>query len=176
MFAALLELQKRRRDKSALIALLTAPLGMIGYIYWAGTQLDGWNSYFKVTEGWGNGLDGGAAFASWITEFFKDGQPIVGFLILLAIGLLIALLWGLWRKSVPTPIFVYALTLVLISLATSGYFGSKPRYLLPAFPLLIPIAIYLNKGRKTNQKLILAAFILGSFIYGAIWLTGNGPL
>ena len=176
MVAALIELQKRRRDKSALIALLIAPLGLLGYIYWVGTQLDGWNSYFKVTEGWGNGIDGGRAFASWISEFFKDGQPIAGIVILLALSALIALLWGLWRKSVPAPIFVYTLALVLISVVTSGYFGSKPRYLLPAFPLLIPIATYLNKGRRGNQRFILAAIIAGSFIYGAIWLTGNGPL
>ena len=176
MVASLVELQKHRRDKSALIALLIAPLGMIGYIYWVGMQLDGWNSYFEVTEGWGNGLDGGQAFVSWIIDFFRDGQPIAGILILLAVGLLIALLWGLWRKSVPTPIFLYAFVLVLLSLATSGYFGSKPRYLLPAFPLLIPIAMYLNKRGRGNQKLILSAIIAGSFIYGAIWLTGNGPL
>jgi len=86
------------------------------------------------------------------------------------------LLWGLWRKSVPAPIFVYAVTLALLSLATSGYFGSKPRYLLPAFPLLIPIAIYINKGRSGNQKYLLAGIALISFIYSAIWLTGSGPL
>jgi len=176
MVGALIELQKRSRDKSALIALLIAPLGMIGYIYWVGTQRDGWNSYFSITEGWGNGLDGGRAFATWITDLFQEGQPIAGIVVLVAITLLIALLWGLWRKSVPAPILVYTLTFVLISLATSGYFGSKPRYLLPAFPLLIPIAIYLNKGRRGNQKIILAGAIVVSFIYSAIWLTGTGPL
>jgi hypothetical protein len=149
---------------------------MVGYIYWVGTQLDGWNSYFTVTEGWGNGFDGGRAFASWVTDFFKEDQPIVGLTILIAISLLIVLLWSLWRKSVPAPILVYAFTLVLISLATSGYFGSKPRYLLPAFPLLIPIAICINKGRRGNQKFILAGAIVASLIYGTIWLTGNGPL
>jgi hypothetical protein len=176
MAGALIELQKRRRDKSALIALLIAPLGLLGYIYWVGTQLDGWNSYFTVTKGWGNGFDGGRAFLGWITDFFKEGQPIAGLVLLVAITLLMVLLWGLWRKSVPAPILIYALTLVLISLTTSGYFGSKPRYLLPAFPLLIPIAIYLNKGRSGNQKYLLAGVALISFIYSAIWLTGSGPL
>jgi hypothetical protein len=176
MAGALIELQKRRRDKSALVAFLIAPLGMIGYIYWVGTQLDGWGSYFIVTDDWGNGFDGGQAFVAWITDFFKDGQPIVGLVILLAISTLIVLLWSLWRKSLPTPLFLYTLILVSLSLTTSGYFGSKPRYLLPAFPLLIPIAIHLNKGRRGNQKFVLAGIVLISFIYGAIWLTGNGPL
>lgn len=176
MAGALIELQKRRRDKNALIALFVAPLGMIGYIYWVGTQLDGWNSYFTVTEGWGNGLDGGRTFLSWISDFFRDGQPIAGLLIVIAVLLLTVSLWSLWRKSVPTPIFLYASVLVFLSLVTSGYFGSKPRYLLPAFPLLIPIAIYLNRNGRGNQKFIFAIIIAGSFIYGAIWLTGNGPL
>jgi hypothetical protein len=47
---------------------------------------------------------------------------------------------------------------------------------LPAFPLLIPIAICINKGRRGNQKFILAGAIVASLIYGTIWLTGNGPL
>ena len=176
MVAALIELQKRRRDKNAFIALLIAPLGMIGYIYWVGMQLDGWNSYFEVTKGWGNGLDGGQAFASWITDFFNDGQPIVGLVILLAISALFLLLWSLWRKSVPAPVFIYTLALVLISLATSGYFGSKPRYLLPAFPILIPIAIWISKKRRPQRVILLAAVLISSLIYGSIWLTGDGPL
>ena len=176
MIAAVIELQKRRRDKSALVALLIAPLGMIGYIYWVGTQLDGWNSYFTVTNGWGNSLDGGREFATWISDFFKEGQPIAGLFILAAIILLIVLFRGLWRKSAPAPILIYTLVLVLISLATSGYFGSKPRYLLPAFPLLIPIAIWVSKKRRSQRVILLAIVLAGSFLYGSIWLTGDGPL
>ena len=176
MAGAFIEHQKRRRDKSALVAFLIAPLGMIGYIYWVGTQLDGWSSYFIVTDGWGNGFDGGQAFVAWITDFFKDGQPIAGLFILAAIILLIVLFWSLWRKSAPAPVLIYALVLALISLATSGYFGSKPRYLLPAFPLLIPIAIWVSKKRRSQRVILLAIVLAGSFIYGSMWLTGDGPL
>ena len=176
MIAAVIELQKRRRDKSALIALLLAPLGMIGYIYWVGTQLDGWSSYFTVTDGWGNSLDGGREFAIWISDFYKEGQPIVGLLILAAIIMLIVLLWGLWRKSAPAPILIYTSVLVLISLATSGYFGSKPRYLLPAFPILIPIAIWVSKKKRSEKAILLTLVLAASLIYGSIWLTGDGPL
>ena len=41
----------------------------------------------------------------------------------------------------------YSATLVVLALTTSGYFGSKPRYLLPAFGLLLPLAVRLARVR-----------------------------
>ena len=176
MGAAILELRKRRRNKVASFALLASPLGLLGYLYWVGTQLSGWNSYFDVTRGWGNSIDGGKAFAQWIKKFFDERQPILGLVLLLVVGALFALLWNLWRKSLPQPILIYTSLLVLLSLMTSGYFGSKPRYLLPAFPLLIPLAVALSKEVASRRRVAILLAVITSAAYGAIWLTGSGPL
>ena len=54
-------------------------------------------------------------------------------------------------------------------------FGSKPRYLLPAFPLLLPIAGWLAVRRMTWQAGIAAAAAVVAAGYGAVWLLGSGP-
>ena len=73
------------------------------------------------------------------------------------------------------PVLVYAVTLVVLALTTSGYFGSKPRYLLPAaFPLLFPVAWWLAVRPRWVTATGLAAAAVGS-AYAAVWLLGPGP-
>ena len=135
-----------------------------------------WNGYFRIAEGWGNSFDGGRAFIAWIGNFFRDGDYLVGGALTLGILGLVALPWKLHKIKVPSVVMFYTVTLVLFALVTSGYFGSKPRYLLPAFPLLIPIAQWISYQGRRNSKVIISALLLASFTYGGVWLTGSGPL
>ena len=65
--------------------------------------------------------------------------------------------------------------LLALALTTSGYFGSKPRYLLPAFPLLLPVALRLSRLRLRTAAGVLGVLAAGSAAYGAAWLLGPGP-
>jgi hypothetical protein len=64
---------------------------------------------------------------------------------------------------------------VLLALCAKGYFGSKPRLLMPAFPLLLPAAAVLARWRTAVSAAVLAVAALGSAVYGAVWLHGSGP-
>jgi len=64
---------------------------------------------------------------------------------------------------------------VVLAFVTSGYFGSKPRYLLTAFPLLLPIAGWLAVRRMAWQAGIMAVAAIVAAAYGAVWLLGSGP-
>jgi hypothetical protein len=64
---------------------------------------------------------------------------------------------------------------VALALCASGYFGSKPRLLLPAFPLLLPAAVALARARTGRAVAVLGAVALASAVYGAFWLNGSGP-
>ncbi len=64
---------------------------------------------------------------------------------------------------------------VAVTLSTSGYFGSKPRYLLPVFPLLLPLAAWLSRIDVRRTWAVLIGFTLTSSVYGVIWLFGPGP-
>jgi hypothetical protein len=64
---------------------------------------------------------------------------------------------------------------VILAFVTSGYFGSKPRYLLPAFPLMIPIALTVQRLKRGYQIPIYVVLTLCGLTYGAFAATGNGP-
>ena len=166
------------RNKSsikALLAIFIAPLGWLSYILWVGHKTGSLLGYFTVTKGWGNNFDGGLTFIKWISHQFSI-NIFAGIGILLALAILIALLIWSYRDNQPIPLLIYSTALVLISLATSGYFGSKPRYLLPAFALLIAPASWLEKRRASIVIGALTALSLIAATYGGLWLTGSGPL
>ena len=79
------------------------------------------------------------------------------------------------RDRQPLPLLVLGATLLALALTTSGYFGSKPRYLLPAYPLLLPLAVRLSRLRLRTAVGVLGVLAAGSAAYGAAWLLGPGP-
>ena len=176
MLAALIHIRKRGITRATLFALLVAPLGWLGYIYWVGQQVGQWDGYLVVTKGWGNSIDGGHSFIKWWGNLFADVSPIAAIAVLLGITALFILLWAMVLRGLPLPLIVYSASIVLLALITSGYFSSKPRYLLPAFPLMIPVALWLTHQKREKRRLVILLIIGASIIYGAIWLTGNGPL
>ncbi|MFG2619886.1 hypothetical protein ACGFXC_19985 [Streptomyces sp. NPDC048507] len=157
--------------------LLLAPLGAAAYVLWTGAHTGGGPlGYLDVQAGWGNGFDGGWAFARFV------GAKLSSFPAALAGAALIAgVLLVLWayrlcvRRRQPAALLVYGGVVVALALCASGYFGSKPRLLLPAFPLLLPAAVALARWRPRRAAALLGALALASAVYGAFWLNGSGP-
>lgn len=168
--------RKHRVKPSMIAAFLIAPLGWVGYILWVDSQLPSHKSYFSIADGWGNSVDGGAAFAQWISDFFSEGKVFIGLALLCAVALLIALVIALLRSNAPLPLIIYSSLIVLLALITSGYFGSKPRYLLPVFPLLIPLASWISHHSREKRVFLSGLLVVSSLAYGTLWLTGSGPL
>lgn len=80
------------------------------------------------------------------------------------------------RQRQPLPLLVYGIAIVVISLIGSGYFGSRPRLMMPAFPLLLPPALALLRLRTTARTAaVVAVPALASAAYGAWTLLGTGP-
>jgi hypothetical protein len=156
-------------------AVLIAPLGLMGYLGWVAYETGDVNGYFDVTQGWGNGFDGGRAFSAWIVGHLVATTPLVGLAILVGLAALVGLVVLCVRKRLPLPVLVYTVATVVLALTTSGYFGSKPRYLLPAFPLLFPVASWLVGRPRWVTATGLAAAAVGSAAYAAVWLLGPGP-
>jgi hypothetical protein len=158
-----------------LLGVLIAPLGLAGYLGWVCARRDNVLGYFDVTTDWGNGFDGGQAFLRWIGDLFTGPRAVLGALVCAGVVLLTWLLGAMVRQRYPVSLIVYAAATVLLALTTTNYFGSKPRYLLPAFPLLLPVAAYLARTRTARLAAGLAIFALASSLYGAFWLYGPGP-
>ncbi|MEW1693876.1 glycosyltransferase family 39 protein [Streptomyces sp. NPDC091265] len=161
-----------RRNGRMLLGVVLAPLGWLAYVVFVAVREGSPFAYFDVQAQWGNNIDGGAALASFIL-----GLPLPG-----ALGLCAALAGLGWlvylcvRQRQPLPVLVYGIAVVVISLIGSGYFGSRPRLMMPAFPLLLPPAVALLRLRSTARTAgILAVLAAASAAYGAWTLLGSGP-
>ncbi|MFJ4928387.1 glycosyltransferase family 39 protein [Streptomyces sp. NPDC088736] len=159
------------------LGMLVAPLGAAGYVLWVGHRTHrGPLGYLDVQAQWGNGFDGGYAFARFVGDKFTSFPSALA-----GVGLIVGVVLVIWlyvscvRQGQPLPLLVYSGIVTALALCASGYFGSKPRLLLPAFPLLLPLAQALARQRTRRSAAILGAVAVGSAIYGAFWLNGSGP-
>ncbi|MFJ4471493.1 mannosyltransferase family protein [Streptomyces sp. NPDC089424] len=159
------------------LGMLLAPLGAAGYVLWVGHRTGaGPLGYLDVQAGWRNGFDGGYAFARFVAEKFTAfPSALAGLGLLVGVALLIWLYVVCVRQRQPLPLLVYAGVVTLLALCASSYFGSKPRLLLPAFPLLLPLALALARLRTTASALVVGGVAVASALYGAFWLNGSGP-
>lgn len=156
-------------------AVAVAPLGWLGYVAFVGIRERNPFGYFAVQAGWNNSIDGGAALAGFVWRNLTGAVPLAGVGLLAAFGLLGWVVWLCVRQRPPLPVLVYLLAMVVLSLIGSGYFGSRPRLLMPAFPLLLPAAVALARWRPVRAGWLLAALALASGLYGALTLLGPGP-
>ncbi|MFF9810424.1 hypothetical protein ACF1G5_35855 [Streptomyces coeruleorubidus] len=159
------------------LGLLLAPLGTAGYVLWVGHRTGkGPLGYLEVQAGWRNGFDGGYAFARFVAEKFTSFPSALA-----GAGLIAGVASVVWlyvvgvRQRQPLPLLVYTGVVTALALCASSYFGSKPRLLMPAFPLLLPLALALARLRLRRSALVLGPVAVASAAYGAFWLNGSGP-
>ncbi|MDX3454804.1 mannosyltransferase family protein [Streptomyces sp. ME02-8801-2C] len=159
------------------LGMLIAPLGAAGYVLWVGHRTGkGPLGYLDVQAGWRNGFDGGAAFARFVADKFTSfPSALAGVGLIVGVALLIWLYVTCVRQRQPLPVLVYAGVVTVLALCASSYFGSKPRLLLPAFPLLLPLARGLARLRTSRSVLVTGVAAVASAVYGAFWLNGSGP-
>ncbi|OXS33279.1 glycosyltransferase family 39 protein [Streptomyces sp. XY006] len=159
------------------LGMLLAPLGTAGFVLWVGHRTGrGPLGYLDVQAGWRNGFDGGYAFARFVAEKFTSFPSALA-----GAGLIVGVVSVVWlygvgvRQRQPLPLLVYTGIVTALALCASSYFGSKPRLLMPAFPLLLPLALALARQRMRRSAWVLGAVAVICSGYGAFWLNGSGP-
>ncbi|MEU6385444.1 glycosyltransferase family 39 protein [Streptomyces bauhiniae] len=154
-----------------------APLGAAAYVLWVGHRTgDGPLGYLHVQAGWRNGFDGGYAFARFVGGMLTAfPSALAGLALITGVVLLLWLYGAGVRRGQPLPLLVHSGVVLALALCASSYFGSKPRLLLPAFPLLFPLAEALARARPARAALLAGALAAGAAVYGAWWLNGSGP-
>ncbi|MEU2440821.1 glycosyltransferase family 39 protein [Streptomyces rubradiris] len=159
------------------LGMLLAPLGAGGYVLWVGHRTGaGPLGYLDVQAGWRNGFDGGYAFARFVAgRFTSFPSALAGLGLIAGVALLIWLYVTCVRRRQPAALLVYTGVVLALALCASSYFGSKPRLLLPAFPLLLPLAGALARRRAPVAALVTAGLAGAAAVYGAFWLNGSGP-
>ena len=173
--AVIIAIVKRRDGWRPWVGGLVAPAGLIAYLAWVGTRTGEWDGWFKLQErGWGTGFDGGAATVRFSLQALADARSVlevttVG-LIVVAIALLVI---GFVRK-VEWPLMVYAAAVLAMDLCANGLMNSKARLMLPAFTLLIPVALALAKRKPSTALLTLCALAVAGSWFGAYSITSWG--
>jgi len=144
-------------------ALLLAPLGLLGYwgyVAWAVHQPGGW---FWVEKNAHNGFDWGHSTMLALKDAIINEPTADRALILLVIAVAATLAASSLTERMPMCLHTYTLAIVLTALATGpGYMGSKPRFLLPAMLLGLPLARLLAPARTWVLTSLIAALAAAS--------------
>ncbi|MBT2479707.1 hypothetical protein J7E94_16025 [Streptomyces sp. ISL-94] len=172
-------LVRRSRAPEVWAAGLLAPAGWAAYVLAVGVRVrDPLGGYFTVQRRWGSRFDFGVGALRSAERVLTGGHvPLATTVtvVLLAAAGLLALLLLLDRT--PLPLLAYTAVLLVIAFGGAGFFESKPRFLLPAFPLLLPVAAVMARARPRTAVLVTAGLAGLSYGYGLyLMLVARVPL
>jgi Gpi18-like mannosyltransferase len=176
--AALIAIVKRRGGWRAWVCLLAAPLGLLAFLAFLALRfhrLDAW-FFAQTAPGWQSSFDFGRYSAHVVKSelLFSSlhSTSWLPFLIATAIlipAVFITVLMVLHRR-LPWQLIAWTVLTLVVTLTTSGTYGAKPRFLLPAVALLATPAAVLAKARRTTLYSSMAGLtVLGAWI-GAYFL------
>lgn len=148
-------------------ALPLAPLGLLGYwgyVAWAVHRPGGW---FWVEKNLHLGFDWGQGIWLALKNALIDAPTSFVILTLLVIAAAVALAVCSLTQRMPVYVHVYTLAVVLVALtAGPDFFGGKPRFLLPAVLLGLPLARLLAPARTWALIPLIAVFAAASTWFG----------
>ncbi|MFG2353614.1 hypothetical protein [Streptomyces sp. NPDC048521] len=180
--AALLAL--RRREDGALrplLALAVAPLGLLGYLLWVGNRMGDLGGYFKLQSGaWAHSFDYGKQTADVLTSVpvghfdYLFAYPFADVISVGVILLAFALLPLLLRLRPPAALVVHTVLTLALVLGSQQIVANISRYLLPCFPLFLPLAFAMRRLSLPLQCTLLgiAALASGSYAGYALFELG----
>ena len=174
--AALIQAARARQELAAwwrpAAALLLAPLGLLGYwgyTAWMTHRLAGW---FWVEKNAQNSFDWGWAVIAALKQAAIDGPTAPNALTLLVIAAALALTAWSVTDRIPACLHVYTVVIVVLALAPGpDYLGSKPRFLLPAMLLGLPLARLLAGARAWVLVPLIALLAAVSTWFGMYLMT-----
>jgi len=153
-------------------AVVTAPLGLVGfwaYSAWATHHVAG---FAWVEENAHNNFDWGQGIILAAKQAIIYGPNASVALTLLVIAAAVILTaWSL-AERIPVYLHAYTLVVVVVALAPGPFFlGSKPRFLLPAMLLGLPLARLLARARIWVLIPVIAVLAAASTWFGIYLMT-----
>lgn len=155
-----------------LTAVAIAPVGLAGYLGWVGHRMGDYSGYFKLQDGaWAHSFDYGRhtvkVFSSLMVGHFDYlyAYPYEDAIGAAAVLLALIILPLLFRLRPPLVLTVYTLLTMALVLGSQQIFGNVSRYMLPAFPLLIPCATAMRRLSTPVLCTVLTIAALASGSY-----------
>ncbi|MFF7126554.1 hypothetical protein [Streptomyces sp. NPDC008240] len=180
--AALCALRDRRDGVlRPLLAMAVAPLGLLGYLGWVGHRMGDYGGYFKLQSGaWAHSFDYGKQTFDVLTSVpvghftYLSAWPFADVIGVGVVLLAFALLPLLLRLRPPAVLVVHTVLTLALVLGSQQIFANVSRYLLPCFPLFVPLAVAMRRlGVRTQCTLFgIAALASGSYAGYALFELG----
>lgn len=171
--AAIVAIVRRRDGWRPWVGGLLAPLGLLGYLAFVANRTGELTGWFAVQQqGWDSKFDGGIATVRFGIAVLTTGRSVleVATVALLVVAVVLVVLCC--RQRIGWPLIVYGALTLAMDIGSNGLMNSKARLLVPAFTLLIPIAIGLAKRRRGTVITVLIGVTVASAWFGAYALTG----
>ena len=153
-------------------AVVTAPLGLVGYwaySAWATHHLAG---FAWVEENAHNSFDWGQGIILAAKQAIIYGPNASVALTLLVIAAAVVLTGCSLAERIPVCLHAYTLVVIVLALAPGPYYlGSKPRFLLPAMLLGLPLARLLARAPVWVLIPVIAILAAASTWFGIYLMT-----
>ena len=153
-------------------AVVTAPLGLVGYWAYSAWATHHVAGFAWVEENAHNNFDWGQGIILAAKQAIIYGPNASVALTLLVIAAAVILTaWSL-AERIPVYLHAYTLVVVVVALAPGPFFlGSKPRFLLPAMLLGLPLARLLARARIWVLIPVIAVLAAASTWFGIYLMT-----
>ncbi|MFU8873785.1 hypothetical protein [Micromonospora sp. SL4-19] len=169
--AALIAVVRRRDGWRPWAAMLLAPAGWIGYLAWVGWRTGRPDGWFRIQgEGWGSSFDLGVNTLQRAQQVLTRPSELEFYVVSLVAVLAIMLFVLSVLDRQPWQLLLYSGLLLVTTLGAAGFYHSKARFLLPAFPLLLPAAVALARAGRARAITVLTALALISAYFGGYLL------
>lgn len=170
--AALVAVVDRRDGLRPWVAGVLAASGLLGYLGYVGWRTGAPTGWFDIQRtGWGSQFDAGASLVRFVGRALSTGHEIYDLAVLVTlIGSLLLLVIAV-RMRLPWPLLVYTAAVLITVWCSDGQVHSRVRLLMPAFPLLIPVALGLARRRTATAVAVVVAAALASAWFGGYALT-----
>ena len=164
---------RRHGGRRQWVAVVLAPLGLVGYLVWIGVRVGHLDAWFATQRGgWNTSFDAGASTLGRAWEHLVHPlSPPTAHAVTATIIVAATLAALMVRDRLPWPLVIYALTVLILAVGARNLFVSIPRFLLPAFPLLFPLAARLAHLRRSWLIAIGALTASIPAVLGAAWMT-----
>jgi Mannosyltransferase (PIG-V) len=153
-------------------AALTAPLGLVGYWAYSASATHHLGGFAWVEENAHNSFDWGQGIILAAKSAIISGPTAPVALTLLVLAAAVTLTACSLAERIPVYLHAYTLVVIVLALAPGPYYlGSKPRFLLPAMLLGLPLARLLARARIWVLIPLFAILAAASTWFGIYLMT-----
>jgi hypothetical protein len=171
--AAILAIVRHRDGPRPWLGLVLAPAGMLAYLGVVAHRTGELTGWFELQRsGWNSAFDGGAATVRFGLDVLATGRSVLEVVTVALLVVAVALLVISIRQRLAWPVVLYGALVFAMDVGSNGLMNSKARLLLPAFTLLVPVALALAKRRPGTVITVLAGVAVASAWFGAYSITG----